>query len=51
MLRRHYSGVIEATGDTVGPRGLESFSASVAADAGYLTTTNDLISFRETATS
>ena len=32
MSRRHYSGVIEAVGDSVGLRGVERFSVSVAAD-------------------
>ena len=33
MRRQHYSGVIEATGDTVGQRDLERFSVSIAPDA------------------
>jgi len=32
MSRRHYWGVIEAVGDSVGLRGTERFSVSVAAD-------------------
>jgi hypothetical protein len=32
MARRHYSGLITATSDTLGPLGLERFSVSVAQD-------------------